>query len=64
MKKRIYNKWAGNPKGTPENPTRCVKQVWQGGLGCQCERKRGHDPDGLYCKQHAKIILRRRKILK
>lgn len=22
----------------------------------QCSRKRGHGPDGLYCKQHAKML--------
>ena len=27
--------------------------VWQ---GHQCFRKRGHGPDGLYCRQHAKMV--------
>jgi hypothetical protein len=53
---RRYGQWAGNPKGEEEDPTRCVKEVWpsDGWTPYQCPRKRGHGPDGLYCKQHAK----------
>lgn len=57
MKERRYGQWAGNPKGTPEDPECCIEEVWptQGGWSpYQCSRKRGHGPDGLYCKQHAK----------
>ena len=41
-----------NPQA--ENPTRCVASVhdrlrW---ASFQCQRQRGHGPDGLYCKQH------------
>jgi len=53
---RIYGQWAGNPKGTPEDPALCVEGVWNlyaPGFP-QCSRKRGHGPGGLYCKQHAK----------
>ena len=53
---RQYNLWAGNPKGDKEDVTRCIKEVrdWSGWHSVQCSRKRGHGPDGLYCKQHAK----------
>jgi len=53
---RMYNKWAGNPKGTPEDPTRCIAFVaYDGGWHFrQCSRKRGHGLNGEYCKQHAK----------
>lgn len=53
---RRYGEWAGNPKGIPENEERCVKEVWPAHqwTSVQCPRKRGHGPDGLYCKQHAK----------
>lgn len=56
--KRVYNLWAGNPKGTPERCDLCIAEVraswtaWP--IYSQCTRKRGYGPDGLYCKQHAK----------
>ena len=49
---RIYNQWGGNPKGTPEDISRCIEEVWSSMHGYQCRRKRGHGKDGLYCKQH------------
>jgi len=54
-----YGAWAGNPKGTLEDKTLCIIEVWPKSgtwIPYQCTRKRGHGPDGLYCKQHAKII--------
>jgi hypothetical protein len=55
---RRYGVWAGNPDGNPEDVTRCIEEVWNTGsagwIPHQCSRKRGHGPDGLYCKQHAK----------
>lgn len=53
---RRYGTWAGNPKGQPENVTRCVEQVHRSftAISGQCSRKRGHGPCGEYCKQHAK----------
>ena len=39
---------------TPENPKRCIKEVYGTWLSYQCTRKRGYGKDGLYCKQHAK----------
>ena len=57
-KGRIYGQWAGNPHGRHEVLTRCITEIWpQGGyIPYQCRRKRGHGPDFLYCKQHAKIL--------
>jgi hypothetical protein len=55
--KRRYSVWAGQPQGTPERVECCVEEVWPSGgnwIPRQCCRKRGHGPDGLYCKQHAK----------
>jgi hypothetical protein len=55
---RRYGVWNGSPQGTPEDPERCIEDIWPHGNGgwipYQCSRRRGHGPDGLYCKQHAK----------
>ena len=55
---RRYGVWGGCPMGQAEDPTRCVEEVWpsmaRGWIPLQCSRNRGHGPDGLYCKQHAK----------
>lgn len=53
---RRYGESAMNPRGFKENPTKCVEEVWErsGWHSYQCRRLRGHGPDGLYCKQHAK----------
>lgn len=50
----VYGQWAGNPKGTPEDPRRCISLVYSGRAmtSAQCSRKRGFGPGGLYCKQH------------
>ena len=58
---RIYDRSAINPKGIPEDTTRCIAEVtdFSGWHRYQCSRKRGHGPNGEYCKQHAKIIERR-----
>jgi len=53
--RKRYRVWGGNPDGTPPDFTRCCEQVHdgrRGGLFHQCERPRGHGPDGAYCKQH------------
>ena len=50
-----YNRWSGNPKGTLYDPARCCEEVSDGGRMMtthQCNKKPGHGPDGLYCKQH------------
>jgi len=52
---RIYGSWAGNPTGHKEDVTRCIESVYgneRGAIPHQCDRKRGHGEDGLYCKQH------------
>jgi len=62
MKIRRYGKWAGDPEGVAEDKTRCVESVYhifRDFISSQCSRKRGHGPDGLYCKQHAMEIARR-----
>jgi hypothetical protein len=54
---RIYGEWAGNPNGITERTEDCVEGVYRGSrsfIESQCNRKRGHGPDGLYCKHHAK----------
>lgn len=50
-----YGQWSGNPNGAKEDPARCIESVtparqW---TSQQCAKKRGHGPDGKYCKQHA-----------
>ncbi len=52
---RRFGCWGGCPDGQPEDPSRCTEEVWGGQIGTprQCSRRRGHGPDGLYCKQHA-----------
>ena len=54
--KRVYRVWGGQPKGVPEDVTRCIEEVWPsvGYLPSQCRRKRGHGLNGQFCKQHAK----------
>lgn len=52
-----YNQSAINEAGWPEKKDQCVEEVWNGPRGMtanQCSRKRGHGPNGEYCKQHAK----------
>jgi len=61
---RWYGKWAGSPKGRREDPARCVEQVHEPGRGFhvhQCNRKRGHGPDGLFCKQHDPAAVKARQ---
>ena len=35
-----------------EDKARCIKEVFNGYHHYQCQRKRGHGKDGLWCKQH------------
>ena len=56
-KKYRYTEWVGNPRGTAYDVSRCAMEVHESGSGClfyQCQRKPGHGPSELYCKQHAK----------
>jgi hypothetical protein len=44
------------------DPTLCVKLISEPPwyiYRYQCQRKRGHGPNGDYCKQHALIVERR-----
>jgi len=55
--KARYGEWLGNPQGDKYDPKRCAYEVW----GCswysrQCSRRRSYGPDGLFCKQHAKLV--------
>lgn len=65
-KPRIYGSWAGNPKATPEDKTRCIEQVTpndRAGImhAHQCYNPRGHGPDGLYCRIHDPAAVKRRQ---
>lgn len=51
-----YNKWVGNPKGILYCKGRCAYEVYDTYLPRQCLRKPRYGPDGLYCKQHAKMV--------
>lgn len=39
---------------------RCAYAVWDKWNDHQCYRKKGHGPSGLYCKQHAKVLEKRK----
>jgi hypothetical protein len=54
-----YGQRSSNPHGNNYNNERCAYEIWQGMLSCQCSRKNGYGPCGLYCKQHAKQIANR-----
>jgi len=50
---RRYRVWAGSPEGTPEDPTRCIAEVADGGrspLFHQCGRLRVRAT--MMCSQH------------
>ena len=63
MSPRRYGRWAGNPAGTGERIRDCIKEIRNRPdfHKYQCSRKRGHGPDGLYCKQHGKMEEKRRE---
>lgn len=53
---RRYNKHYDQPRGVPELPDRCVVEVDHCAMAhIQCARKRGHGPNGLFCRQHAEL---------
>jgi len=63
-KPRIYGSWAGNPQGHKEDPSKCIESVLgneRGAIAHQCDRKRGHGADGLYCKQHDPEVAKARR---
>ena len=35
---------------------RCAYEVWDNFTSYQCSRTNGHGTNGLYCKQHAKMV--------
>ena len=52
---RRYGEWGGRPNGVAEDPTRCIKEIFserRGAIPYQCQYKRGHGKDGLWCKRH------------
>ena len=56
---RRYGRWVGRPDGWLEDPDRCIETIhsprgFVSLYGKQCSRKRGHGPNGEFCKQHAK----------
>ena len=62
---KVYGKWAGNSRGTPEDTTKCIKTIWGGPCshGRQCSRKRGYGEGGLYCKQHDPENVEQKRVL-
>ena len=58
-KPRVYGRWSGNPKGSLEEPERCIVGVSGGFPSHQCLRCFGSD--GLYCKQHDPDAVKARK---
>lgn len=61
--KAKYGDWAGNPNGHAPDFSRCCEEVHShdGWRYHQCGRKRGHGPDGAYCKQHDPVAVAARK---
>ena len=58
-KKIKYGTWAGNPDGRKYQEGYCAYECAEPGRWIhfyQCSRKNGHGPEGLYCKQHAKMV--------
>lgn len=63
---KSYGSWAGNPGGQRPDHEYCCVEIYpneRGGAAHrhQCNRKRGHGPDGAYCKQHDPEIVKARK---
>lgn len=62
-KLRVYGAWGGNPKGQPEDKTRCIKSVHpphRGAIAKQCSNRRGFGPSGEYCRIHDPEAVRAR----
>jgi len=56
-KSRRYHQWAGNSEGVPEDLKRCVVEIYAPKChSYQCLRPRGNGHNGLFCKQHARMI--------
>lgn len=59
MSERRFGQWAGNLRGSAEDVTKCIEEVYPAGrsiIPAQCQRKRGHGPNGLFCKQHGIMV--------
>ena len=56
----------GKTYGTnsPENPSRCVVEVWANFVSYQCQRKRGYGPGKRFCKQHNPITIEAKEKIK
>ena len=59
---RIYGRWNWEPtkRHTREDTTRCVVEVASSGaFGTfrQCLKKRGYGKGGLFCAQHAHMVI-------
>jgi len=54
-----YGKRSSQPQGVAYDPARCAAAVWgqwRGMIEAQCQRRAGHGPDALFCKQHAEKL--------
>lgn len=59
-----YGAWAGSPEGVTPDYDRCCEEVWsrdRWSRASQCNRKRGHGPDGAYCAQHDPEVVKKRQ---
>lgn len=55
-KRYRYGDGPSNPKGNGYDEHRCAEEVSDDGWHWhQCSRKLGHGPDGIFCKQHARM---------
>lgn len=62
--KKSYGAWAGFPSGHAPDYSRCCEEVCSNERWpkfYQCAKKRGHGPDGAYCKQHDPAAAKARK---
>ena len=53
-----YGDWAGNPQGHRYREGYCAYEIYPTDrwMPYQCNRKNGHGINGLYCRQHAKMV--------
>lgn len=61
--KHGYGAWAGS-SGAKYQQGRCCEEVYRDdrwARGHQCNRKNGHGPEGLYCKQHDPAVVKARR---
>jgi hypothetical protein len=60
-----YGAWAGFPAGHKPNFALCCEEVSDNSTRWpryhQCSKKRGHGPDGAYCKQHDPEVVKARR---